>query len=242
MNLNSSISSSNLQSSPCFIENIESCLVSYETTGIAGKHEKIKLTYLDKLYNLNIDIEVINWIRDKIELTNDIKISKINDEHLYTYIYSGYNSLKIPCDPIGLAKDMNINLSKSQCSKMLSGTYGNESCLSNLSTTTPIIVISPKNYIREIITFFLSHFDKNENFQNIEKIIYEIECFVETLCNKNRFLKQENPKNMAAAVCFYYISLKNKEKISKSLFIDKNTNERLFTKCLNQIKETYESL
>jgi len=216
-----------------------SCEIYYESSSLAGKHEKIKLTYFDRLNNFGIDPNVTEWIRNKIDSSNR-KTSKINDEHLYTFIYSGYKSLGIPCDPIALAQLMNINLSKSEVSKMLSGTYGKESCVSELSTTIPIIVISPKQYVREIINFFVSHYS---NSFDTEQLICSVEFFIESLCTENRFLVQENPKNMASAASFYYVTLINsKIKINKSHFIDRDINERLFTRCLTQLKETFERI
>ena len=215
------------------------CEVYYESGGIARKNEKIKDTYFDRLINLNIHPDVIEWIHNKIE-SSGRKTTKINNEHLYTFIYSGYKCLKIECDPISLAELMNINLAKSEVSKMLSGTYGKESCISDLSITIPIIVISPKIYVREVLIFYLNHYSVAVN---LETLIFSVEFFIDKMCQENRFLEQENPKNMAAAACFYFMSLKNKGyKINKSFFIDKTTNERLFNRCFLQLKETFEKI
>jgi len=212
--------------------------ISFESQK-TSKGSKLKISYSERLVSLNINNNVITWIDEKINSVNR-KPGKITDEHLFTLIYLGHLVLGIDCDPLGLASLLSINIPKSKVSQMISGIYGIDSCISELSITVMIIVLLPKDYIREIVIFL---YNNNRINCNMNDLIFSIEFFIERLCKENKYLVQENPKNMAAAACFYYISLRNsKVKIPKSSFIDHKTDERFFNKCYLELKKTFEKV
>ena len=210
----------------------------FNTYGVVSKYEKTKVSYIDRLYNLNLEPIVTEWIIGIIQ-TNNRKLGKINDNHLYTYIILGYQEKGLSIDPLELAHKLNLKLKKSGINKMLSGTYSTESAVSDLTTSIPIMIIHPKIYIGEILDFVISKtqigLDKNILTDRIQK-------FTDFLCDINKFILQETPKNMAAAIVYYYFSLMIQDgKLNKLLFYTPEINDRIFMKSYRIIKACFES-
>ena len=201
------------------------------------KYDKNKATYLDRLYELNIADNVIEWINNIIN-SNDVKIGKINDEHLFVYIFEAHKELNIPLDPYLLASQLHVNLKKSDIDKMLSGTYCISSPLCHLSKTSPIAVIYMENYVSIIIEKLSSKIDIH---QDIATLIDRIEIFARNIRKRDRFLTQENPKSMSSAIVFYYCGL-IRLNVNRIFFYDNDSEERDFIKCYNKIRNMMDSI
>ena len=200
-------------------------VITYHENFSLKKQILPKVTYIDRLLNLNINVDVINWIQNNLDTIGKIS-GKITNEHLFSLILLGHATLSIPFDPIELNKILKINLQK--VSGLLSGTNSTQSALSHLSVTIPIIIISPKNYISKIITSFCQKilFDGD-----LPKLIENVEIFTDELCKKYKIILQDNPNDMAMAISFYYLSLCIKgKKINKSDFIIEGFDKQKFSK------------
>ena len=213
--------------------------VYFSISGATGRSDKIKLTYIDRLHQFQIQPDVIDWIVNYVT-SLDRKIGKITDEHLYVFIYTANQALGITVDPYVLAKMLNINLKTSAVTKMISGTHGLISPVSDLTVTIPISVIHPKEFIPQIIMLASTRIQIP---YNLEDLINSIVIFCEQICIRNKFLLQNSPKNMGAAVTYLYMSrLPSGDKLGKSVFFDNDVNDRLFTQCFNKLKKTIEQL
>jgi hypothetical protein len=205
-----------------------------------------KLTISERLFQINIHIDAINWICNKITLSEK-KSEKMTDDTLCAFIILAYQDLKIEIDPIALAAKMEVNLRKSGINKMISGTSVIKTALSQVENTISVMIISPINYIEEIVNYssqFIELFDTREN------VIEQCKDFTSKICNSNRFILQQNPKNMAAAIVYFYYSFvqykypetmfKENCKMNKNFFVSKKTELRLFDQCLILLKTSLE--
>ena len=104
-----------------------------------------KINYIDQLLTLNINVNIIEWI--KINLSN-VKIGRISNEELCSLIFLAHAELKIECNHDYFLKLLNA---KHQIvATYLSGTNSSQSILTNINITIPISVINPIIYISDL--------------------------------------------------------------------------------------------
>jgi len=212
---------------------------SFDTLQSSSIKYKPKMTYLDRLFELRnskeIDEKIIEDVNKKLHCSNK-KSAKNNDEILYILIYVSHVEQQIECDPISLAEHMGINLKNSVISKMRSGTYATEQEILLVTSSIPILVLHPKKYINEIV---YELYNQNQIDFNINECIEKIENFTDEICELNEDLIQENPKNMAAAICFYYLTFVLGNKVNKKFFLNLKIKETDFSKCFKKIKNNF---
>ena len=85
-------------------------VITYHENFSLKKQILPKVTYIDRLLNLNIYVVVINWIQNNLDTIGKIS-GKITNEHLFSLILLGHATLSIPFDPIELNKILKMFLS-----------------------------------------------------------------------------------------------------------------------------------
>lgn len=198
-----------------------------------------KISYEERLRHLKIDQRVIDYINKQVSSIG--KTISMTNEELLTHIYIACNVLNIICDIYRLAEMLNVDLQHSSVFRMISNTHSFGKTIDNMSVSIPIIVSHPKNYIDNVLKTLCSN--TQLIIQVYDLMLKRITFFCEKLCEYNKFLLQNKPKIMAAAISFLYITeMFPNSFIKKAMFHDNDVKAGVFDKCIVTVTDTFRNL
>lgn len=187
-----------------------------------------QMGYLDKMEALKIHQEIKDYVTNFLVMNTNK--SKISDEELYSLIYLTYVEKMIEFDPYELAAKMKVKMG-GRITQMISGTSGDDNVLSNYRNRKDIMLVSARFFIPNIIIKISEEIDTDV------KILSQA-CM--NLCMRLEqydIFKENNPKNMAAAVVYFFIS-ESKIKMTKKKFSEIcDVGVTVLSNCLKEIQK-----